>query len=37
MNNRYPSPVKITSDDIAEKLNKLKANTGLEQIGRAHV
>jgi len=30
MNNRYPSPVKITSDDIAEKLNKLKANTGLE-------
>jgi hypothetical protein len=30
MYNRYPSSVKITSDDIAEKLDKLKANTGLQ-------
>ena len=30
MNNRYPSPVKITSDDIAEKLDKLKANINFQ-------
>ena len=30
MYNRYPATIKITSDDIAEKLNKLNGNTSLE-------